>query len=101
MDLHHGCTADAQPPVLLWRVASHPCRLSWFLSPLSTNQLSPAPCLALQVLIKTNAFDTNFWINVILTLLAWLPGAIHALWVVFNEPGKDEFSPLTRPFAEV
>ena len=25
---------------------------------------------------------TDFWINVVLTLLAFLPGVIHALWVV-------------------
>jgi uncharacterized membrane protein YqaE (UPF0057 family) len=23
-----------------------------------------------------------FWINILLTLLGWLPGSIHALWVI-------------------
>lgn len=24
----------------------------------------------------------HFWINVILTLLGWLPGVIHAIWII-------------------
>lgn len=24
----------------------------------------------------------HFWINLILTLLGWLPGVIHAIWVI-------------------
>ncbi|WP_419814114.1 YqaE/Pmp3 family membrane protein [Glacieibacterium sp.] len=28
---------------------------------------------------------TDFWINVVLTLLGWLPGVIHALWVVLSK----------------
>ena len=27
---------------------------------------------------------TQFWINVILTLLGYLPGIIHALWVILS-----------------
>ena len=27
---------------------------------------------------------TDFWINVVLTLILWLPGVLHALWVVIN-----------------
>ena len=30
---------------------------------------------------------TQFWINVILTLLGYLPGIIHALWVIL---GRDD-----------
>ena len=30
---------------------------------------------------------TQFWINLILTLLLWLPGMIHALWVIFTQSG--------------
>lgn len=26
---------------------------------------------------------THFWINLVLTLLGWLPGAIHALWLIW------------------
>ncbi len=27
---------------------------------------------------------TDFWINVVLTLILWIPGVLHALWVVIN-----------------
>ncbi|KAL6770399.1 hypothetical protein ACKKBF_B03675 [Auxenochlorella protothecoides x Auxenochlorella symbiontica] len=56
------------------------------------------------VLINRNAFDTHFFINLILTFLAWIPGVIHALWVVFKEPADiDNYlhDPLTRPGALV
>jgi len=29
---------------------------------------------------------THFWINLVLTLLGWLPGTIHALWLVVGRP---------------
>lgn len=35
----------------------------------------------LAVLLKVG-FTTHFWINVILTVLGFVPGQIHALWVV-------------------
>jgi uncharacterized membrane protein YqaE (UPF0057 family) len=28
--------------------------------------------------------STHFWINLILTLLGWLPGTVHALWLIVN-----------------
>ena len=30
--------------------------------------------------------STHFWLNVILTLLGWVPGMIHALWLVVGQP---------------
>ena len=27
---------------------------------------------------------TQFWISVVLTILAWVPGVLHALWVVLS-----------------
>lgn len=33
------------------------------------------------VLLKTGC-DCNFFINVCLTLLGWIPGVIHAWWVI-------------------
>ena len=24
----------------------------------------------------------HFWLNILLTLLGWLPGVIHAMWVI-------------------
>lgn len=38
--------------------------------------------MELQVLIATDSFGTDFWINFLLTILAWLPGILHAWWVV-------------------
>ncbi len=35
----------------------------------------------LAVLLKVG-FTTHFWINVVLTILGFVPGQIHALWVV-------------------
>ena len=29
---------------------------------------------------------THFWINLLLTLLGWLPGTIHALWLIWAGP---------------
>lgn len=35
------------------------------------------------VFIKRRCFDTSFWINIILCLLAWLPATLHAFYVIF------------------
>ena len=32
--------------------------------------------------------STHFWINLILTLLGWLPGTVHALWLIVERPPK-------------
>lgn len=29
-------------------------------------------------------FGTHFWINIILTLLGYVPGILHALWVILT-----------------
>ncbi len=29
-------------------------------------------------------FGKHFWLNVLLTLLGWVPGIIHALYVIFT-----------------
>ncbi|TVP97516.1 MAG: YqaE/Pmp3 family membrane protein [Planctomycetaceae bacterium] len=34
--------------------------------------------------------STHFWINLILTLLGWLPGLVHALWLVLGRPGDSK-----------
>ena len=28
---------------------------------------------------------THFWISVALTLLGWIPGTLHGLWLVFSD----------------
>ena len=30
-------------------------------------------------------FGKHFWLNILLTLLGWLPGVIHALWVILKK----------------
>lgn len=42
----------------------------------------PGCPLLLQVLIARDALDSYFWLNLLLTLLAWLPGVAHAIWVL-------------------
>lgn len=57
----------------------------------------------LAVMIARDALDTYFWLNLLLTLLGWLPGMIHAVWVLINRnPLSGEevwagYAPLTRP----
>jgi uncharacterized membrane protein YqaE (UPF0057 family) len=52
---------------------------------------------ALQVIIARDRFDNYFWLNLLLTLLAWLPGALHAVWVVVEHTRDLADEPLTRP----
>ena len=33
----------------------------------------------------TVGFGLHFWLNLILTLLFFIPGVIHALWLVFKK----------------
>ncbi|SLM29849.1 conserved hypothetical protein [Desulfamplus magnetovallimortis] len=37
-------------------------------------------------------FGMQFWINILLTLLGYLPGVVHAVWVIAksNAPEKKE-----------
>lgn len=39
----------------------------------------------LPVFIKVGC-HSYFWISVLLTLLAWIPGVIYAIWVVITTP---------------
>jgi uncharacterized membrane protein YqaE (UPF0057 family) len=34
--------------------------------------------------------STHFWINLILTLLGYLPGLIHGLWIILSKPRHNE-----------
>lgn len=38
------------------------------------------------VAIKYGVTSSHFWINVLLTLLGWLPGVIHAFWIQSKRP---------------
>ena len=40
------------------------------------------------VLVSKDAFDTDFWLNLLLTLLAWLPGSLHAIYIVTREDAQ-------------
>ena len=30
----------------------------------------------------------HFWINVVLTIIGWLPGVIHALWLIYGRTAR-------------
>lgn len=47
----------------------------------------PPAGVAMQV-----GFTAQFWLNVVLTLLGWLPGIIHALWIILSR--KDSPGPV-------
>jgi len=32
-----------------------------------------------------SGLDSQFWINIVLTLLCGIPGVIHALWIVLKK----------------
>jgi len=34
------------------------------------------------VALQQDAITKDFWINLLLTILAFIPGVIHALWVI-------------------
>ena len=36
----------------------------------------------------TVGLGLHFWINILLTLLGFIPGMIHALWVIVKKKGK-------------
>ena len=33
-------------------------------------------------------FGRHFWINILLTLLGWVPGTVHALWLIVARPAE-------------
>lgn len=36
----------------------------------------------------TTGFSSAFFINLILTFIGWVPGVIHALWIISKESEK-------------
>ena len=40
----------------------------------------PPLCVFLQV-----GFGVDFWINVLLTLLGYIPGIVHAVWIILSK----------------
>lgn len=36
----------------------------------------------LGVFLEKGACDKDFWIDVLLTILGWLPGIIYAVWII-------------------
>ncbi|KAF8638236.1 hypothetical protein AX14_010205 [Amanita brunnescens Koide BX004] len=41
----------------------------------------------LAVFIK-RGISADFWINILLWILGWIPGVIHAWWVVAKSPSR-------------
>lgn len=38
----------------------------------------------------------QFWVNVLLTLLGYLPGVIHAVYIIVTRPERERLAPPTR-----
>ena len=58
------------------------------LNPPSTNTVLlvvAAVLLPPLAVFLARGIGTDFWINVVLTILAWVPGVLHALWVVLGQ----------------
>jgi uncharacterized membrane protein YqaE (UPF0057 family) len=36
------------------------------------------------VLTEKERIDRDFFINCILTLIGWLPGVVHAMWIILR-----------------
>jgi uncharacterized membrane protein YqaE (UPF0057 family) len=34
----------------------------------------------------TVGFGGQFWLNILLTLLGYIPGIIHAMWIIARQP---------------
>ncbi|MFC2950466.1 YqaE/Pmp3 family membrane protein [Marinicaulis aureus] len=45
--------------------------------------LLPPAGVAMQV-----GITTQFWINIVLTLFGYIPGIIHALWIILSRDGS-------------
>ncbi|KAI9594662.1 hypothetical protein BDF19DRAFT_423417 [Syncephalis fuscata] len=41
--------------------------------------------------ILTRGLKRDFWINLILTLLGWIPGIIHGWYVIIRKPDNPSF----------
>ncbi|EFN56108.1 hypothetical protein CHLNCDRAFT_144706 [Chlorella variabilis] len=60
-------------------------------------------CPPMAVLISRGEIDSYFWVNLLLTLVGWLPGVAHAVWVLCsrNPLAQEEmwagYAALTRP----
>lgn len=39
----------------------------------------------LAVVLRKDDIETHFWISICLTILAWVPGVLHAWYVIFSE----------------
>lgn len=75
-----AAAAPACPAKLLQLLPSVPSHFrSHFLPACLPGLLAPPPP---QVLISRGEIDSYFWVNLLLTLVGWLPGVAHAVWVL-------------------
>jgi hypothetical protein len=49
-----------------------------------TSSASSSPSSSRRSASFCRSFGVQFWINVLLTLLGYIPGIIHALWVILR-----------------
>ncbi|KHJ79737.1 hypothetical protein OESDEN_20607 [Oesophagostomum dentatum] len=52
-------------------------------------------CPPLAVLFDQGC-TAQFWINLLLTILIWVPGVIHAFWVLLCRPGDHRYHEYQR-----
>lgn len=38
-------------------------------------------------------FGLHFWLNILLTLLGYVPGLIHAIWIIASVRQRENFAP--------
>lgn len=38
----------------------------------------------------------QFWVNILLTLLGYVPGVIHAVYIIVTRPGRERVAPPAR-----
>lgn len=39
----------------------------------------------------TVGFGLQFWLNIVLTLLGYIPGLVHAIWIIARKDGDTRY----------
>jgi uncharacterized membrane protein YqaE (UPF0057 family) len=45
----------------------------------------------------TVGLGMHFWINILLTLLGYIPGIVHAIWIISSRATERDLSRRSRP----
>ena len=49
----------------------------------------PPAAAAMQI-----GFSSHFWVNIVLSLIGWLPGVVHAWWLILADKHPNPMDPL-------